>query len=135
MEHNYLQEKKVKKKSAVKVLWVLAFFGIAFAVLIAKYATSGSIINPFNGLPDSDAAYTAAKEYITPTILSSSPKFSDSEYKFAKKSDSVYVIKSFYTAKDGTGESVKTNFTITLKYNGGHAESSSNWTMLNLDQD
>jgi hypothetical protein len=134
MEHNYLEDKKVKKKSAVKAVWVLAFLGVAFAVLLAKFAVSGSM-NPFNGLPDSDAAYTVAKEYIAPTVLSSNVEFSDSEYKFAKKSDSVYVIKSFYTAKDGTGERAKTNFTITLKYNGGHAESGKNWTMLNLDQD
>jgi hypothetical protein len=133
MEGNYLQDKAVKKKSAVKVVWVLVFFGIAFAVFLAKIAMSGSI-SLFNGLPDSDAAYTVAKEYITPTILSSNPKFSDSEYKFAKKSDSVYVIKSFYTANDGNGDAVKTNFTITLKYNGGHAESSNSWTMLDLNQ-
>jgi hypothetical protein len=134
MEGNYLQDKAVKKKSAVKVVWVLVFFGIAFAVLLAKFAMSGSI-SSFNGLPDSDVAYTVAKEYITPTVLSpSSLKFSDNEYKFAKKSDSVYVIKSFYTAKDENGDAIKTNFTITLKYNGGHAESSNSWTMLDLNQ-
>ncbi|MBD1392202.1 hypothetical protein [Mucilaginibacter glaciei] len=133
MEHNYLEDKKVKKKSALKVVYLLVFFGIAFAVLLGKFALSGSL-NVFNGLPDSDQAYTIAKGFISPTVLSS-PTYSDSEYKFAKKSDSVYVIKSFYTAKDNGDEPTKTNFTITLKYNGGHAESAQNWTMLNLDKE
>ena len=135
MAQNYLEDKGVKKKSALKVVWVLVFFGIAFAILLGKFALSGSLDNPFSGLPDSDAAYTVAKEFITPTVLNSGVKFSDSEYKFAKKSDSVYVIKSFYTAKDNTGDQIKTNFTITMKYNGGHGESSKNWTMLDLNQD
>ena len=133
MEHDYLQDKTVKKKSAIKFVYLLVFFGVAFAILLAKFALTGSA-NPFNGMPDSDAAYTVAKEFIKPTVLSSNIKFSDSEYKFAKKSDSVYVIKSFYTASDGDGESAKTDFTIVIKYNGGHAESSKNWTLVDLNQ-
>ncbi|WP_374950454.1 hypothetical protein [Mucilaginibacter sp.] len=134
MAQDYLKEKEVKKKSAVKVVWLLVVLGVAFIAVLGKFAFSGNL-NVFNGLPDSDDAYTVAKEYIGPTVLSSNVDFSDSEYKFAKKSDSVYVIKSFYTTKDNSGDKVKTNFTITLKYNGGHAESLKNWTMLNLDQD
>ena len=134
MEKSHLVDKSVKKKSAVKVGYVLVFFGVVFAALLTKFAVSGSI-NPFNGLPDSDAAYTVAKGFIQPTILSSNVSFSDSEYKYAKKSDSVYVIKSFYTAKDADGESSKTNFTITLKYNGGHGEDNKNWTLVDLNQE
>lgn len=135
MAKDYLDDKSVKKKSALKVVWVLVFFGIAFAILLGKFALSGTLSNPFSGLPDSDAAYSAAKEFITPTVLNSGVSFSDSKYKFAKKADSVYVIKSFYTAKDATGDKIKTNFTIVMKYNGGRGESSKNWTMLDLNQE
>jgi hypothetical protein len=133
MEPNYLADKTVKKKSAVKVVYLLILFVVAFVLLLVKFAIGG-LSNPFNGMPDSDAAYTVAKEFIQPTVLSSNIKFSDIEYKFARKSDSVYVIKSFYTAKDADGDDEKTDFTITLKYNGGRAESSKNWTLVDLDQ-
>jgi hypothetical protein len=133
MDPNYLRDKTVKKKSAIKVVYLLIFFGVAFVLLLGKFAISGSA-NPFNGMPDSDAAYTVAKEFIQPTVLSPSIKFSDSEYKFAKKSDSIYVIKSFYVTKDADGEDERTPFTITMKYNGGHAESGKNWTLVDLDQ-
>jgi hypothetical protein len=133
MEPNYLEDKTVKKKSAVKVVYLLIFFGVVFALLLAKFAIGG-LSNPFNRMPDSDAAYTVAKEFIQPTVLSSNVTFSDTEYKFARKSDSVYVIKSFYTAKDADGDDEKTDFTITLKYNGGRAESSKNWALVDLDQ-
>ncbi|TWR31312.1 hypothetical protein FPZ43_02215 [Mucilaginibacter pallidiroseus] len=130
MERDYLKEKVVKKKSAVKAAWMMVVFVLVFALLLAKYAFTGSL-DPFTGLPDSDVAYSIAKEFIRPTTLSSNVTFSDSQYQFAKKSDSVYVIKSFYT----DGEDVKNDFRITLKYDGGNAANKSNWTLVNLDQD
>ncbi|MFA6248141.1 MAG: hypothetical protein WC615_14475 [Mucilaginibacter sp.] len=134
MTKNYAKAKEAKKKSASKAGWLLAFFVVIFAVLLGKYALSGST-GVFSGLPDSDAAYGVARKFIQPTILSTHVDFSDAEYKFAKKSDSVYVIKSFYTEKFDDGEVSKTHFTITLKYNGGAGANASNWTMLNLDKD
>lgn len=134
MEKNYLKDKPVKKKSALTGAWVLVIFAIMSVIMAVRFSNTGSG-NPFNGLPDSDDAYTVAKGFITPIVLTGNVKFSDSEYKFAKKSDSVYVIKSFYTAKDADGEPLKTNFTITLRYKGGRATKLANWTMLNLNQD
>jgi hypothetical protein len=134
MTKDYQKAKAVKKKSASRAGWLLAFFVVIFAVLLGKYALSGSG-EIFSGLPDSDAAYSIARKFIQPTILSTKVGFSDAEYKFAKKSDSVYVIKSFYTEKFDDGETSKTHFTITLKYNGGAGANASNWTMLNLDKD
>ncbi|MBB5394423.1 hypothetical protein [Mucilaginibacter sp. AK015] len=134
MAKDYLKDKVVKKKSASVVGWLLALLVLIFAIMIGRFALSGSI-NMFSGLPDSDDAYKIAKQFIIPTTLSKNVDFSDSEYKFAKKSDSVYVIKSFYTSKFDSGETSKTNFTITLKYNGGAGAKTSNWTLLNLDQD
>jgi hypothetical protein len=134
MEKDYLKAKEAKKKSASKAGWLLAFFLVIFMVLLGKYALSGSA-EIFNGLPDSDAAYGIARKFIQPTILTPKVDFSDADYKFAKKSDSVYVIKSFYTEKFDDGETSKTHFVITLKYNGGAGANASNWTMLNLDKD
>ncbi|MDB5127005.1 hypothetical protein [Mucilaginibacter sp.] len=134
MAKAYLKDKTIKKRSASKAGWLIAVFATIFALLLGKFALSDTT-NAFSGLPDSDAAYGVAKEFIQPTVLSTNISFSDSEYKFAKKSDSVYVIKSFYTTTDKDGESSKTNFTITLKYNGGAGAQTSNWAMLNLDQD
>jgi hypothetical protein len=56
-------------------------------------------------------------------------------YKFAKKSDSVYVIKSSYSARDSDGESTTTNFTISLRYMGGSANREESWKLLDLDQE
>ena len=133
MERNYLKDKKIKKKSALQGAWLLVIFGIIFAAMLARLAISDSV-NLFNGLPNSDDAYSIAEEFITPMVLSGNVQFSDSDYRFAKKSDSVYVIKSFYTAKDADGDKSKTNFTIILKYKGGPATKTKNWAMLNLDQ-
>ena len=134
MAKDYLKAKAANKKSATNVVVLIFFFVAVFAVLLGKFALSGSS-GVFNGLPDSDVAYSVARKYIQPTILSTNVNFSDAEYKFAKRSDSVYVIKSFYTEKYDDGETSKTHFTITLKYNGGAGASAANWTMLNLDKD
>jgi hypothetical protein len=134
MEQNYLIDKKVKKKSAIKGIWLATAFGIVFLLILVKFANSGSM-DVFSGLPDSDAAYDIAKTFIRPTVRSTNVTFNDGSYKFAKQSDSVYVIKSFYEAKDGDSESSITNFTITLKYNGHHSQNESNWSLLNLDQE
>jgi hypothetical protein len=134
MAKAYLRDKTIKKKSASKAGWLIAFFATIFALLLGKFALSDTS-HTFSGLPDSDAAYNVAIIFIQPTVLSTNISFSDSEYKFAKNSESVYVIKSVYPAIDQAGESSKTNFTITLKYNGGAGTQISNWAMLNLDQD
>ncbi|RFZ84637.1 hypothetical protein DYU05_03210 [Mucilaginibacter terrenus] len=134
MNQDYLQDKTVKKKSAVKAAYLLVLAGIAIVIIVAKIAGSGSLPS-FNGLPTSDAAYSIAKVYIRPTVRSNSVSFEDGNYKFAKKSDSVYVIKSSYTAKGPNGEKSTTNFTISLRYLGGNASSESSWSMLDLNQD
>lgn len=134
MAKDYLKDKAVKKKSATKAGWLIVVFVLIFAALLAKFAMSGTIGN-LVGLPDSDVAYNVAKQYILPTTLSRNVKFEDSDYKFAKRSDSVYVIKSAYSTKDNDGETIRTNFTIELKYNGGAGARKTNWTLVNLDQD
>jgi hypothetical protein len=133
MAKDYLKDKAVKKKSATKASWLIILFVLIFAALLGKFAMSeGNSI--YNGLPDNDVAYRIGRQFIQPTIRSNAT-FEDSEYKFAKKTDSVYVIKSSYTEKFDNGETSTTKFTITLKYNGGQGNKQSNWTMMNLDED
>lgn len=133
MAKDYLKDKVVKKKSALKAVYLLVLLGVVFVVMLFKFAYSGTGV--FSGLPDSDAAYEIAKGYIRPTVRSTSVTFHDDAYKFAKKSDSVYVIKSSYDEKDGNGESMSTNFTITLQYLGGHAKNEGAWKMVTLDKE
>ncbi|RWY54196.1 hypothetical protein [Mucilaginibacter gilvus] len=134
MENNYLKDKQVKKKSALKGVWLLVIFGIVVVVILVKIANSNSM-SVFSGLPDSDAAYAMAKLYIRPTVRSTDVSFHDDSYKFAKKSDSVYVIKSSYSARQTDGESTTTQFTISLKYMGGSATKEESWKMLDLNQE
>ncbi|OOQ61662.1 hypothetical protein [Mucilaginibacter pedocola] len=129
----YLRSKEKKKSSALKGVWVLALFGIVFVFILVKIANSNSM-EVFNGLPSSDAAYAIAKVYIRPTVRSTSVNFEDDSYKFAKKSDSVYVIKSAYTARSSSGESTTTHFTISLQYMGGSGSKEESWKMLDLEQ-
>ncbi|AMR33349.1 hypothetical protein A0256_18945 [Mucilaginibacter sp. PAMC 26640] len=134
METNYLKDKKDKKKSAMKAVWLLVIIVVAFLVVILKIAGINSLV-VFKGLPSSDDAYSIAKGYIRPTVRSNNVNFEDNSYKFAKKSDSVYVIKSTYSAVNTSGESATTNFTISLRYVGGNFKSENSWKMLDLNQD
>lgn len=130
----FLQSKEAKKKSALKGVWVLAILGIFFVFILIKIASSNSM-GVFSGLPSSDVAYAMAKIYIRPTVRSTSVSFHDDSYKFAKKSDSVYVIKSSYTARSSDGESTTTNFTISLRYMGGSGSKEESWKLLELNQE
>ncbi|MEO7212171.1 hypothetical protein [Mucilaginibacter sp.] len=134
MEKNYLKDKQIKKQSAVTAAWLLVGFGIVFVFILVKIANSNSM-SVFSRLPDSDAAYAMAKLYIRPTVRSTNVSFHDDSYKFAKKSDSVYVIKSSYSARETSGESTTTQFTISLKYMGGSANKEESWKMLDLNQE
>ncbi|TFF34931.1 hypothetical protein [Mucilaginibacter psychrotolerans] len=133
-QKKYLKEEQAKKKKAKSSVWILVAFGAIFVVILIKIATSNSV-SVFSGLPDSDAAYAIAKVYIRPTVLASSVSFHDDEYRFAKKSDSVYVIKSSYSAVTSSGEKTTTNFTISLKYMGGAGNREESWKLLDLNQE
>ncbi|RFZ94271.1 hypothetical protein D0C36_01565 [Mucilaginibacter conchicola] len=131
---DYLKDKKVKKKTAKKAAWLIVLAFVVFGVFLAKFALSDSNVS-FDGLPDSDTAYGIARQFIQPTIRATNVRFSDDRYKFAKQSDSIYVIKSSYNTKYDDGENLTTNFTITLKYRGGMGTKIGNWNMVSLDQD
>jgi hypothetical protein len=129
----YLREKAAKKKTGNKVLWIFLFFCIIAISVVVKITLTGSLKPEFfKGLPGSDDAYTIAKEFIRPTLTSSSANFSDTQYQFGKKSDSVYVIQSSVETRDNAGEKITTNFKIILKYNGGQVDKQKNWSLVDL---
>lgn len=130
MEKKYLAEKKKKKKSAMSGVAILVILGLIFIFIIAKFALTSTIDDTFSGAPTQDDVYAIAKQYVKPT-LKSDGSFSDSEYEFGKKEDSVYVIKSHVDLNDGQ----RTNFEITLKYKGGVKTDERNWDVLNLNED
>jgi hypothetical protein len=135
-DQSYLKDKQHKKKTAMIGAWMLALFGIIFMIVVVKFATSGgsSDMLTFTMFPNSDDAYQVAKQYIAPTIKSSNLAFAEDRYQFAKKSDSVFVIKSYVTSIDEKGAKVKTNFQITLKYDGGPKAVQDNWTMIDMNE-
>lgn len=134
-EQSYLIGKQHKKKTAIAGGWMLIAFGVIFMAVIIKFATSGgsSAILSFRTFPAGDDAYQIAKEYVGPTIKERNIVFAD-RYQFAKKSDSVFVIRFYVTSIDENGGKTKTNFQITLKYNGGPKAVQDNWTMVDMKE-
>jgi len=135
MQNAYINEKNNKKKATLKFVWILIVFGILFAIIVARFALSGSEEDLFSGAPSSDDVYNIAKEFVKPTLKGATADFSDSQYQFGQKQDSVYVIKSFVETPDGTGSNQRTNFEITLKYKGGLRTEERNWEVLNLNEE
>ncbi|MBL4676749.1 MAG: hypothetical protein JKY70_11190 [Mucilaginibacter sp.] len=133
LSRDYLEDKVVKRKSAKKAAWMIVLAFVVFGFFLTKFAMSD--YGPYDGFPNSDTAYGIARQYIKPMLRAGNVRFADDNYKFAKKSDSVYVIKSSYTTKFDDGENQTTHFTITLKYRGGMGAKIGNWDMVSLDQD
>jgi hypothetical protein len=127
-ENKFLKEKSVKKKSATKAVWILLFFCAVIIAMVVKITLTGSLKpNFFTGLPSNEDAYEIAKEYVRPTLKSSSVNFAEDGYQFAKTSDSVYVIKSTVESEGTT-----TEFKIKLQYKGGQPEKQKNWSVIDL---
>jgi len=134
MEKSYINVKKQKKKSTIKFVWLLIAFAIIFIIIVARFALSGDGDDVFSGAPSSGDVYKIAQAFVIPTIKSPSPTFSDSEYQFGQKPDSVYIIKSYVDTKDNSGGDQKINFEITLKFKGGSKSNQQNWDVLNLNE-
>jgi hypothetical protein len=132
---DYLADKAKKKKSGLKALWLLLILLFVIVSMVVKIVLTGTLKpDMFTGLPSSDDAYLIAKEFVRPTLKSSSADFEDTKYQFGKTADSVYVIKSSVISKDINNEKVTIDFKITLKYNGGQASREKNWTLVNIDE-
>lgn len=131
MPNSYLVEKAAKKKKAMIYVWVMAAFGFVFVLVVIKFAVSGAMDDIISGGPSSDDVYAIAKDFIKPTLKSpDDAQFSDSEYQFGTKTDSVYVIKS---SVEAGGQ--KTDFEITLKYLGGSKDDQRSWQMIDMKED
>src|ERR1700761_4050314 len=135
MARDYKAEKAAKKKTGQKALWMLIVLLVVVISMIIKIMFANNLKggDGFSGLPSRDEAYTVAKQFVLPTLKSSSADFNDSHYQFGKKGDSVYVIQSTVDSHNETNEKVTTNLKITLKYNGGEPSKMKNWELVSLD--
>jgi len=136
-QKNYLSHKKQKKKLALKVVWVIFVLTIVFIVIVAKFALSvdNNINTFFTSVPSSTEVYNIAKQFVMPTLKGNGANFSEDGYEYGKKADSVFVIRSVVNTQTSAGDTLKTNFEITLKYKGGSVTDESSWEVLNLNED
>lgn len=136
MEKTYLKDKHLKKKRAMKGVYAIVIVGVLFIFIMAKFAMSGGVSDlvSFSKMPNADDAYKIAKEFVIPTIRTGNVSFPEDGYQFGKKSDSVYVIKSYVTSVDERGQKNRTNFEMILKYNGGPKFLKKNWSMVDINE-
>jgi hypothetical protein len=129
MKREYLKEEQARRKTTKQGIIVIIIFVVIFIGVIFRFAfRSGSTLGL---LPTPKDAYEIAKDYVKPTIKSQDVEFPD-DYQYTKSSDSLYVIKSYFEASNIGGQNAKTDFTITLKYNGGFISRDADWTVVNL---
>ena len=136
MEKTYLKEKHLKKKRAMRGVYAIVVVAIVFVFIMIKFATSGGVsdVFSFTKMPNADDAYNMAKEFVIPTIRDGNVTFPEDGYHFGKKSDSVYVIRSYVTSTDDRGQQNRTNFEVILKYNGGPRHQKKNWSMVDINE-
>ncbi|HEX8024213.1 hypothetical protein [Mucilaginibacter sp.] len=136
MTQTYLNEKQHKKKRAMKGVYAIIIVGIAFVFIMIKFATSGGVseVLSFSKMPNADDAYKIATEFVTPTIRDGNISFPDDKYQFGKKTDSVFIIKSYVLSKDSRGQTNRTNFEVILKYNGGPKFLKKNWDLVDINE-
>ena len=133
---DYLAAKEEKKKSTNDAVIVLIVFIVVFIFVIFRLASRpGSNHGFFSLMPTGAEAYKISTTFVRPTIKTSGDViFPDNDFQYSKNSDSIYVVKSFYTIEKG-GRDTKTNFTITLKYDGGTSSDGRDWTLVDLQED
>lgn len=136
MAKNYVEGKATRKKSAKGAAWILIVLCIVFAIIVVKFAMNNGMVN-FNtsGLPSNDDAYDVAKSFVKSTVNAKSISFSSSGYQIAKKSDSVYVVKSAAEVTGETGDKKTTNYKVLMHYNGGKKDEQKNWSLMNITED
>jgi len=134
MSKQYLEAKATKKKSALKAVWVLVALGLIFVIIIVKFAQNAGVSFTSGGLPSGNQAYEVAQGFVKSTVRSNSITFPDGGFEFAKRSDSVYVIRSSVELTDETGERRKANFKLLMQYNGGKQDELKNWSLLNITE-
>lgn len=133
MKDNYINEKKAHKSTTGFVMRILIFFILIVIFLLARIAYRGvSGGSLFDAPPTSDNTYEIAKQLMKPVIVDRDITFAEDGYQFGRRSDSVFVIRSYYVAKD-KNEAIKKYFRIVLKYNGKGNRNINNWMVLNIE--
>lgn len=134
MEKNYLESKAGKKKSAKSAAWILVALALVFIYVVVKFAHTGIRLTT-SGLPTDNEAYEVAKDFVKVTVRSSAVNFPGSGYGIAKKSDSVYVIKSTAEITGDSGDKKTTSFKLLMQYNGGKQDDMKSWSLLNISEE
>ncbi|MFI5137723.1 MAG: hypothetical protein ACHQIM_07835 [Sphingobacteriales bacterium] len=135
MKRDYLAENAEKKRTTNKAMWAFWIFIILFILVIIRFSIRSDADDSIStSAPTADDAYEIAKDYIRPTLKPHEVKFPDGEYQYAKTSDSVFVVKSYFETRDEDNRKVKTYFTVTLRYNGGANLNDRSWTLENMIQ-
>lgn len=135
MEKNYLQSKAGKKKSAKGAAWIVVALAIIFIYVVVKFALSGVIRLTSGGLPTGNEAYEVAQDFVKSTVHSNNVNFPSSSYGIAKKSDSVYLIRSAVEIDGDDGYKKTTNFKVLMQYKGGKQNNMKSWSLLNISEE
>lgn len=135
MSNNYLESKAIKKKTAKKAAWLLAALGLIFIFVILKFAQSAGVRFTTSGLPTGSEAFEISKDFVRSTVRSNHVDFPGSGFQFAKKSDSVYVVRSVVELDADNGEKKTVNFRILMQYHGGKQDELKNWSLLNISEE
>ena len=134
MERNYVESKKARKRSALKAVWVLVTLSLIAIFILIKFAHTGIRLTT-SGLPTNDEAYEVAQDFVKATLRSDRVDFPGSGYQLAKRSDSVYVIRSVVEVTDEAGEKKTNNFKVVMEYKGGKQDEQKNWSLLNISEE
>jgi len=131
MQINYLEHKSRRKESSKKAFWLVAVMVFLFGVTIFRFATS-SVNMTSPGLPTNDDAYDVAKDFIADAMKTNDVDFPGNGYQVAKRSDSVYVIRSVVETTNMMGFKNDNNFRVLMQYNGGKQNEKRNWSLLQI---
>ncbi|WP_462265455.1 hypothetical protein [Mucilaginibacter sp.] len=132
-ENEYIPNRSQHIRAAKSAIRLLAVFGVAFTILILRFALGSVSADASTGLPDSEATYKAAQQYIRENMRAESLNFSSDGYQYAQKSDSVYVIRTSAELRDG--DVVKSiDYSVLIKYKGGAADNQNSWLLLDISR-
>lgn len=120
-------------ESAKLMLRVLLGLLVVFILILVGLAyTSDHDEQSNGGLPTKDEAYQMAKYYIRQDTHGNSIRFPDEGYAFARKSDSVFVVRTDAVLLPGP-DGKKVSYTTMLRYTGGPASNEHSWTLLDIN--
>lgn len=121
------------KKRAKRTGWVVFASIAVFALIMIRFATSGSITdNFFSSMPDKTDAYDMAKQFVRPSMRGADVEFADG-FQFGKQGDSVYIIRSYAEAESGDDGKQRIDFSVIMKYNGGPVSFKNNWELQSMN--